>query len=111
METAPCSPASAPCGGCHFGAQALLLLAQLRGEVLAEILGLEHLPDLDLLPVREGGALEPRDRLVERLDLPQPEAGDQFLGMREGPSGDCAILSGETHAHAFRARLKALPCQ
>src|ERR1039458_8517149 len=33
-------------------------------------------------------ALDPVQRLVHRLDLPDPEAGDQFLGLGEGAIHD-----------------------
>jgi hypothetical protein len=42
-----------------------------------------------------GTALDPLDGLFERLDLPEPEAGDQFLGFGEGAIGDGAVLAGE----------------
>src|SRR4051812_19269376 len=50
-------------------AQALLLLAQLGRELGAEILRLEHLPDLDLrLPLKRiGAAPDPLDGLLLRL--------------------------------------------
>src|SRR6266487_1781155 len=66
-------------------AQALLLLLQLRGELGAEVLGLEDLADLDVAVLREGvgAALDPRDRLLLRLYLPEPEAGDQLLRLGE----------------------------
>src|SRR5438105_12788518 len=60
-----------------LGAQALFLLAQLGRELGAEVLGLEHLADLDLglgARHRVGAALDPLDRLLLRLHLPEPEA-------------------------------------
>src|SRR4051812_45432783 len=65
--------------------QPLLLLAQLGRERGAEIVRLEPPANLDLGPAVEGGTLQPLDRLVHRLDLPQPEAGDQLLGLGERP--------------------------
>src|SRR5262245_47510178 len=58
-------------------AGALFLLTQLGREGLAEILGREHLADLDLRAGIERRALHPGDRLIERGRLDQPEAGDQ----------------------------------
>src|SRR5438309_4928517 len=71
----------------YLRAQALLLLPQLGRELGAEVLRLEHLADLDLgiLPHRIGAALDPFDRLLLRLYLPDPDAGDQLLGLGEGP--------------------------
>src|SRR4051794_23924061 len=67
-----------------LGAQPLLLLAQLGRERLAEVLGLEHLAELDrraltLTRTGPGHALHPLDRLFLRLHLDDPEAGDQLL--------------------------------
>src|SRR5438046_4627249 len=91
-------------------AQALLLLPQLGGELGAEVLRLEDLADLDLgiLPHRIGAALDPFDRLFLRLHLPDPEAGDQLLGLGEGPVDDGALGSREPDARALRARVQAL---
>src|SRR5262245_54825160 len=68
-----------------LGAEAVLLLAQFGRELGAEVGGLEDGADFDLGPAVERGTLQPRDRLVHRLDLPQPEAGDQLLGLGERP--------------------------
>src|SRR6266516_5299597 len=89
-------------------AQALLLLPQLGRELGAEVLRLEHLADLDLgiLPHRIGAALDPFDRLLLRLHLPDPEAGDQLLGLGEGPVDDGALRTREPDARALRARVQ-----
>src|SRR5262245_39383705 len=73
----------------HLRAQPLLLLPQLGREGVAEIVRLKHLADLDLrfLARRVGAALDPLDRLLLRLHLPQPEAGDQFLRLGKGSVG------------------------
>src|SRR6266550_6702739 len=60
----------------RLGAQALFLFAQFRRQRLAEILRIENLPDFDLAVI-ERCALHPVDRLVQRFDLDQPEAGDE----------------------------------
>src|SRR5439155_16651532 len=76
----------------HLGADSLLLLPDLPARVAGgEILGLEHLAQLDLGPAVERRPLEPFDRLVLRLHLPEPEAGDQLLRLAEGPVGDGAL--------------------
>src|ERR1700752_4938762 len=62
-------------------AQSLFLRAQLRRELLAEILCLEDLAELDFGPAVERRLLEPLDRLVHRLHLPEPETGDELLGL------------------------------
>src|SRR5439155_24907906 len=66
----------------NLAPQPVFLLAQFGRELGAEVRRLEHLADLDL-GVLERGALEPLDRLLLRLALPQPEAGDQFLRLGE----------------------------
>src|SRR5215218_2813865 len=67
--------------------QPLLLLLELGRERLAEVGRLEHLADLDLRlgTRRVRTALDPLDRLLLRLHVPDPEAGDQLLGLRERP--------------------------
>jgi hypothetical protein len=60
-------------------AQAFFLLAQFRRELRAKILAFEERPNLDFrlgAGHRVGTALDPLDRLLLRLHLPQPEAGD-----------------------------------
>src|SRR5215211_2535859 len=90
--------------------QPLLLVPELGRELVTEVLGLEHLPDLDLglSLVRIGTALDPFDRLVQRLHLDQPVARDQLLRLREGAVDHGALPSGELHPRALRARLQPL---
>src|SRR5207244_2161076 len=64
--------------------QARLLLAQLGSELLAEVLSLEDRTDLDdrlAAGHRVRDALDPLNRLVERLHLPHPVAREQLLGL------------------------------
>src|SRR5712664_4416860 len=65
------------------GAEALFLFAQFGRQRLAEILRIEDLPDFDLGAAVERRALHPFDRLVARLHLDQPEAGDELAGCRK----------------------------
>src|SRR5579864_4851973 len=53
----------------------------------SQISALVERPDFDLARSRHriGAALHPGDRLVDVLDVPEPEAGDQLAGRREGP--------------------------
>ncbi len=64
----------------------LVLGAQLRRKLLAEVLDLEERANLDL-PFLTGhgvrAAAQPLDRLFRRLDLPNPVAGDELLGLGE----------------------------
>src|SRR4029078_7090519 len=91
-------------------AQALFAGALLGREFGAEILGFEDLPDLELgilARVRARALLRPRDRLVERLALPHPEARDQLLGLGERAVHRRALaVPGEVDARAFRAGLQ-----
>ena len=59
-------------------------------------------------PSRIGAALDPFDRLFLRLHLPQPEAGDQLLGLGEGPVDHGPLVAGELDARALRARMEPL---
>src|SRR5712692_8017595 len=85
-------------------AQTLLLLSELGREFGPEVFCLEDLTNLDLgLGARHriGAALHPFDRLFLRLDLPQPEAGDQLLRLGEGPVDHRALVSGELDPRAL----------
>src|SRR5919197_1802037 len=57
-----------------LGAQRFLALPHLGRHGVSEVFGLEHLPDFHLGAAVERGPLQPFDRLVHRLRLPQPEA-------------------------------------
>src|SRR5712692_7356512 len=81
-------------------AHALFLLPELGAKRGTEVLGLEHLANLDLGAVPEGRPLDPLDRLFLRLHLPQPEAGDELLRFGEGPVSHGALPAGELHARA-----------
>src|SRR5918996_4092422 len=80
------APRGLPLLLCGLGAQALLLLPQLGCKAVAEVLGLEHLADLDLGLAGHGigATLRPCDRLVQGTRLDEPEAGDQLV-CGEGP--------------------------
>src|SRR6185503_11311841 len=86
--------------------QALLLFAELGCELGAEVRRLEHLTNLDLgfAGGGIGAALDPFDRLLLRLHLPQPVAGDELLRLAERPVDHGALVSGEPDARALRAR-------
>ena len=78
----------APCkrGDTHtFRRDAIFLCAQFGCELCAEIFGLENLPDLDFgfSRVRIRAALEPVNCFLEGIQLPNPEARNEFLGFRE----------------------------
>src|SRR5690349_8045533 len=90
-----------------LGAEPVLGVAQLGGERGSEVLGLEHLPHLDLAAL-ERNALHPLDRLILRLRLDQPEPGDQLLGLGERSVHHGALGAGELDPRAFRARLQPL---
>src|SRR5690606_1781501 len=85
--------------------EALPVLRELRRERFAEVLGLEHRPDLDLrfLAHRIRATLDPVDGLLQGADLPDPVARHQLLRFRKGSVDDGAVLPGEAHTHALRA--------
>src|SRR5687768_2089357 len=96
------------------GSNRLLLGAQ-RGVLLLEALAslvrhlevseLEDLPDLDLA-IPERRALEPLDRLLERLALPDPVARDDLLALAERTVDH--LLLWETHARPLGRRVQAV---
>src|SRR5262245_35699996 len=91
--------------------QAIFLGPQLRRDLRAEVLVLEHGPDLDhrLVARGVGAALDPLHRFVHRRDLPDPEAGDELLRLREGPVQDLPVLPREEDSLPLRARVETLP--
>src|ERR1700733_3872670 len=88
----------------------LALLAQIRRKGLAEVFGLEDRPNLDhrLAWMRIGAALQPFDRLVDGFDLPQPEPGDQLLGLRERTVKNRTLMAGKPHTLAASTGVQTL---
>src|SRR5206468_2300310 len=85
-----------------------LLLPELWREILAKVLRLEYLANL-YFTLLEWRALEPLDRFIHGLHLPQPEAGDELLGLSERTIDHGSLLrSLESYARSFRARLQSL---
>src|SRR5664280_3679147 len=80
------------------------------GRELPPVRDIEDLPDLDLgiAFMRVRAALHPLDRLFLRLHLPQPEAGDELLRLRERPVHDGPLRAREAHPRALGAGLQAL---
>src|SRR5256885_12679911 len=77
MKRMVLSPLFGPRG--HLRAHALPPLPGLRRQRGTEVVHLEDLTNLDLEAAFERRALDPRDRLVLRLNLPDPQAADQLL--------------------------------
>src|SRR3569832_234769 len=73
-----------------------------------EIPGFKHQPDLDLRFARHRvrAALHPLNGFFQRPHLPEPEAGNQFLGFGKGAVDHRAILAFKAHPRAFRRRMK-----
>jgi hypothetical protein len=94
---------------CQLSADCSFLLNIFVGEGVCKVFWLEDLADLDLgfACVGVGGALDPLDGLFEGLDLPEHEAGDEFLGFGEGTVGDGVVLAGEVDASAFGRGVEA----
>src|SRR5215475_13414777 len=96
------------------GIVAAISLASLRvfgfDHEIFEILRLEHLANLDLRFSRHGigAALDPINRLLQRLALPEPEARDQLLRFGERAVSYRARRAGKPDAHAFGTRVKAV---
>src|ERR1700682_4344557 len=88
-----------------LGADSILLLPELRGERLPEVIVLEDLANLDL-GVLEGSALEPLDPLCLVSHLPQPEPGDELLGLGERSVNHGLPPLGEFDTGSLRAGLE-----
>ena len=98
------------CVSCHSSAEVFFLLNFLVVEGGCEVFGLEDLANLyvGFAFVGVGASLDPLNRLFERLNLPEPEAGDEFLAFGEGAVGDGAVLAGEVDASAFGGGVKTV---
>ena len=99
------------CVRCHSSAELFFLLNFFVVESRCEVFGLEDLADLyvGLAFVEDGAALDPLDGLFERLDLPEPEASDEFLAFDERAVNDGGtVLAGEVDAGAFRGGVKTV---
>ena len=61
-----------------------------------EVFHLKDLADFDfgVAVVGVGATPDPLDSLFEGLDLPEPEAGDELLGLGEGAVDDGTRLAG-----------------
>src|SRR5580704_17375005 len=92
-------------------AQPLVGLAQLRRQLLAEVVGLEDLAQLDLDTAVERCSLEPLDCLIARSALPDPVARDELLGLREGTVDDGALAAVEADLCTPGGRAQALAGQ
>src|ERR1700747_100793 len=76
------------CVSCHSSAEVFFLLNFFVAEGGCELFGLKDLAGLYVGLAFVGTALDPLDGLFERLDLPEPEAGDGFLAFGEVAVGD-----------------------
>src|SRR5262245_1833192 len=90
-------------------AQPLFLLSKLRREFLAEVLGLEDRSDFDFGAAVKWRLLQPRHRVVDVLDLPQPVAGDELLRFGEGSVDHGPLRARKPYALCFRAWMKPFP--
>src|SRR5215469_8256473 len=98
------------CVSGHSSTEVFFFLNFLVVEGGCEVFGLEDLANLyvGVAYVENGTALDPLDGLFERFDLPEPEAGDEFLAFGEGAVGDGAVLAGEVDAGAFGGGVKTV---
>src|SRR3954447_8589778 len=91
--------------------EALLLLPELGGELRAEVLRLEDLPQFDLGPAVERRPLQPLDRFLPGGDLPDPEARNQLLALSERAVDDGPARAREPDACALGGRVQSLAGQ
>ena len=96
------------CVRCHSGAEVFFLLNFLVAEGRWEVFEVRNLTDLDVGFALVRAALDPLDGLFERLDPPEPVAGDEFLGFGEGAVNDGAVPAGEVDAGAFGGGVKTV---
>ena len=84
------------------------VLDLLFGQDGGEVFHLKDLADFDFGAGLEGAALEPFDGLFDVADLPDPEAGDELLGLSEGAVDNGKRPAGEFDACAFGAGMEAI---
>src|SRR5580693_8991760 len=96
------------CVSCHSSAEVFFLLNFFVAEGGCEVFGLKDLADLYVGLAFVGTALDPLDGLFERLDLPEPEAGDEFVAFGERAVNDGPVLAGEVDAGAFGRGVKTV---
>src|SRR4051812_44928872 len=97
--------------GGDFCTQSFLLRSELGSELSTEILRLKHRADFHLRPAIKGRALQPFHRLVDRPNLPKPEAGNQLLCLGKWAVNDGARGSRKSDALPFFTWMQALACQ
>src|SRR5215831_3042672 len=98
------------CVSCHSSAEVFFLLNFFVAEGRCKLFDLEDLADLDVALAigGVGASLDPLDGLFERLNLPEPEADDDFLAFGEGAVNDGAVLAGEVDTGAFGRGVKTV---
>ena len=74
----------------QLSSEMYFVLDLLFGQDGCEFFHLKDLADFDfgVAGLRVGATLDPLDGLFEGLDLPEPEAGDELLGLGEGAVDD-----------------------
>src|SRR6202051_4408624 len=94
----------------QLSSELYFVLDLLFGQDGCEVFHLKDLADFDFVVtgVTPGGPLDPLDGLFEGLYLPEPEAGDELLGLGEGAVDDGTRLAGEFDACAFGAGMEAI---
>src|SRR5687767_1731836 len=92
------------------GAKFFLFFAKLGRQLGAEVLGGKDLANFNLRRAFHGigAALDPLDRFLKRLALPDPKAGDELFCFGEGAVSDGAVLAVELNAGAFVAGMQTL---
>jgi hypothetical protein len=95
----------------QLSSEMYFVLDLLFGQDGCEIFHLKDLADFDFGlagAAAVGGTLDPLDGLFEGLDLQDREAGDELLGLGEGPVDDGTRLAGELDACAFGGGMEAI---
>src|SRR4029077_9689250 len=82
--------------------QVLFLCPDLGRQIFSEILHLEHLANFDvgIRKHRIWAAFHPLDGFLDRMDLPEPEAGDELLGFGERAVREPALAGGKAQTRA-----------
>src|SRR6202034_1113034 len=84
------------------------VLNLLFGQDGCEVFHLKDLADFDFGAGFEGAALEPFNGLFDIADLPDPETGDELLGLGEGAVDNGMRPAGEFDAYAFGTGMETI---
>src|SRR5277367_6357176 len=92
----------------QLGPQPFLSFSHFGRVRQGEVVRLEYLANLDFGTSAEGSSLEPLDCFLNRLCLPEPVAGNEFLAFGKWPIDHCIQAFRKSHALALGTRVESI---